>query len=197
MEVVLSEEIPDKSHIATSNRRGSLWNWGSESWGCTGTGLRLSPCSPRWRTCPLEWSRRQRTDCVRLPREATTPSGWDCWDETKHPLSHSRLREDGWEWEESQTYPEGEIIPVSCWTERWNEFPLDCEYTQLPCCCGNIHEQSDYATVVPTEVWLISLLQVPASWYAVRTPEVTNVLRDDRSAYWLLILSATHQWRTR
>ena len=66
----------------------------------------VSSCSPRWRTCPLEGSLRQRTDCVRLPREAATPSGWDCWDETRHPLSHSTLREGGWEWEESQTDPE-------------------------------------------------------------------------------------------
>ena len=32
-EVVLSEDIPDKSHTARFNRRGSLWNWGRQMLG--------------------------------------------------------------------------------------------------------------------------------------------------------------------
>ena len=154
-----------------------------------------SPCSLQWRTCPLEESWRQRTNCVRFPREAITPWGWDCWFETGCPLSHSGLREDGLEWEESQTDPGGEIFPMSCWTEKWNEFPLVCECMQLLCCCRNIFEQFDCATEVPTEVWLIVLLPVPASWCVVSTREVTTVLRDDRSANWLPILSEMHRWR--
>ena len=84
---------------------------------------------------------------------------------------------------------------ITNWSWRWNNssallnrdmewIPLVYECMQLLCCCRSICEQSDCATEVPTEEWLILSLPVPASWCAVSTREVTTVLRDDGSANW-------------